>query len=925
MGNNTVETNIATTQPDTEKNEIKEKIILNIDNNELKESYNSDNDNIININDKKTNPDNGNKSDEFDDFVNIDFIQEEPNQDNGEKIYIWIDPDIYNKQNEYYYNYLRKSKKIEIKRFKNIDESFYHIKENYNKYKEIIIIISGKLFYNFIKLFRKNIKEIQFSPTILIFTSKIELVTAQLKMNNMYYNNDLFNPKLIFTNPSDILDFINGNNIQSENDLTFDIIECAEQLIIPNYYSYILEDTYQHEIEYFNSYLIQNFPLNERNEDIHKLINQIKNKVLPKDILIQYWIRIYTLQSDFYGTFNNSLRTKNSKVLFYYPFIKLCYEELRKGFLESSNEILYRCSKISIKEFEEINRKFNSKYNEEKKIPNVIVFSRCFLSFSIERRIAEKFAKASDGDTYSILYIIEKIKNIENNGSNISNADIQKFSNFSNEKEILIFPFTCFEIVKIVKIINNPGNNNKKKIDYEIHLKYLGNYSHYIEDQFGNNFFDKIQISKFSEELINSGIVKAHNFISTWIKKKNLEIKLDKICFFLDGEEDCIGYLKNEIIVLNIISLKVKKVLCFEYEILNIIKLPSNKICSSFTDKTIRIIQFTDNNTNFIQLKTIKIYAKKILYLYDETILCLDYINTFIKYDINTKIASNFIQLFYEKNKILEIEKLNEEKIIYVIEKNKENKKRYVLKIDYIYSGKEKTEKHIEKKGCKKTIREDEENKLKFIDLVLFNDYILICFNSCIDIFKYKDEICNNIITFDHFDYEITKMLVLSSDRIILGFYDSIRRESILREHILRTIDLENNKNKFDCIGNSEFESFQIDNIIKIYEYKILMKTKNDSCIIYERKNEFSEKLKESLIDICITQEIKYDEIEKVKVKEIVKEEERNNPLNINLKSKNIINNNIKLLQINHNKNRDGIRNKSKEVKSDGVSEMNIC
>ena len=559
MGNNTVETNIATTQPDTEKNEIKEKIILNIDNNELKESYNSDNDNIININDKKTNPDNGNKSDEFDDFVNIDFIEEEPNQDNGEKIYIWIDPDIYNKQNEYYYNYLRKSKKIEIKRFKNIDESFYHIKENYNKYKEIIIIISGKLFYNFIKLFRKNIKEIQFSPTILIFTSKIELVTAQLKMNNMYYNNDLFNPKLIFTNPSDILDFINGNNIQSENDLTFDIIECAEQLIIPNYYSYILEDTYQHEIEYFNSYLIQNFPMNERNEDIHKLINQIKNKVLPKDILIQYWIRIYTLQSDFYGTFNNSLRTKNSKVLFYYPFIKLCYEELRKGFLESSNEILYRCSKISIKEFEEINRKLNSKYNDEKKIPNVIVFSRCFLSFSIERRIAEKFAKASDGDTYSILYIIEKIKNIENNGSNISNADIQKFSNFSNEKEILIFPFTCFEIVKIVKIINNPGNNNKKKIDYEIHLKYLGNYSHYIEDQFGNNFFDRIQISKFSEELINSGIVKAHNFISTWIKKKNLKIKLDKICFFLDGEEDCIGYLKNEIIVLNIISLKEKK------------------------------------------------------------------------------------------------------------------------------------------------------------------------------------------------------------------------------------------------------------------------------------------------------------------------------------------------------------------------------
>ena len=54
-------------------------------------------------------------------------------------------------------------------------------------------------------------------------------------MNNIYNNNDIFNTKFIFTIQSQIENFIN-NNIEQEDDLTFDIIDYLEQLIVPNYY-----------------------------------------------------------------------------------------------------------------------------------------------------------------------------------------------------------------------------------------------------------------------------------------------------------------------------------------------------------------------------------------------------------------------------------------------------------------------------------------------------------------------------------------------------------------------------------------------------------------------------------------------------------------------------------------------------------------
>ena len=62
----------------------------------------------------------------------------------------------------------------------------------------------------------------------------------------------------------------------------------------------------------------------------------------------------------------------------------------------------------------------------------------------------------------------------DNIGYNLStHGDIEKISFFPNEREVLFFPFSSFEI----KDIKETTLGNDKR--YEIKLLYLGKYSNY--------------------------------------------------------------------------------------------------------------------------------------------------------------------------------------------------------------------------------------------------------------------------------------------------------------------------------------------------------------------------------------------------------------------------------------------------------------
>ena len=83
-------------------------------------------------------------------------------------------------------------------------------------------------------------------------------------------------------------------------------------------------------------------------------------------------------------------------------------------------------------------------------MPGAIVFSRAFLSFSKEKKIAENFLNNNSNDNkdmHKVLFILDKDEKVDYNLG--THVDIEKISYFPNEKEVLFFPFSSFEIKEI--------------------------------------------------------------------------------------------------------------------------------------------------------------------------------------------------------------------------------------------------------------------------------------------------------------------------------------------------------------------------------------------------------------------------------------------------------------------------------------------
>ena len=389
----------------------------------------------------------------------------------------------------------------------------------------------------------------------------------------------------------------------------------------------------------------------------------------------------------------------------------------------------------------------------------IIIFSRSYLSFSLEKENAKRFS-GSDDKTFSIIYKIEEVKNSEN----IPNAYIGEFAALRGEKEVLVFPFCCFEIVDITK-------STLAFIHYEITLKYLGNYSDYIKEKLGNNFYDKIQVTNFSYELMTTRILKAQNIFTTWEKKEELNIKLDKIYFFLENTTDCIGTQNNDIIVYNLFLFKIKqRIRIHQDKITDIKKLNANRICSCSKDGTIKVIKFNENNSEFNQIYSMQLnqnYAIHIIFLFSEEIFFIDKENNISFFALKEK-DNTYKEITKEEDKILSNMKYLNGKIVYITE-NPQGKKL----IKFIDSQKKEKE-----QNCVRI--EEKEIKLKVLGLFTFQEFILVAYDYRIDYINFQ-KWTYKVRSFRFFDFEITNMVILSNDKIILGLYDYEKKEAIIR------------------------------------------------------------------------------------------------------------------------------------------------
>ena len=433
-------------------------------------------------------------------------------------IVLWVDANIDNSENTEYVKELESIGSLRLKLFKNIEEAIEQLK--YLEFQETKVIISGSFYSEFIKSFKENILKMYIAPKIIVFTKNKENF---VKENKDYSSNEnvFYTFGGIATSFNEIKEFLKEKKIKEikkqydDVQLTFERIDKKEKLVLPIFFKTLIDTISNDNMEKYTDELYETY--SKERKDLKSLLGSIASmKNIPIEILSRFYSRLYTADSTFHRNINKDLGLNKKEI--YLPFIKTLYEGVKLKSLPLSNDkVLYRGSKISNVEINDIKNYIKKKIEG---LPSSIVFSKSFLSFSKEKNVAEKFLKDENKDKNlsKVLFILEKDDNC---GYNLStHGDIEKISFFPNEREVLFFPFSSFEIKSLEeKYIG------KEKV-YEIKLLYLGKYLKDIEND--NKLINNeilIPNSKFKEKLEDFGLIKKEILKKINIKKIYNEFK----------------------------------------------------------------------------------------------------------------------------------------------------------------------------------------------------------------------------------------------------------------------------------------------------------------------------------------------------------------------------------------------------------------
>jgi len=438
---------------------------------------------------------------------------------------IWVDPNVDNPENSNYLDELKLLGLNKINTFKAVENSITYIKGI--KFEETFVILSGKIYIEFIEKFKENLKKICVIPKMIIFLRHKDEFLENNKIYNDIINHSFYNFGGIKTRFYEIKDFILGHpenaqdikiKIDEQKDLEFKIsnqkdkfifeyIDCKEKLILPSTFKMYITATNENETEIFNQSLIEKYA----NEDnLNKLLNSINIKEIPIEILSKYYSRIFTAESNFYKDVNEDLI--ENKIESYLPYIKALYESIElESFPLASNKTLYRGGKLSNDEIEKIQFYFQ---NKNKDLPSVILFSKTFLSFTKSKEVGIRFLKKlSNKENFSkILFELENNNKMDYTLS--THVDIEDISFFPSEKEVLFLPFSSFGIKEIKEI-----DFENEKI-YNIKLLYLGKYL--IDFKEDKNLIEQVKClpnSDFKDEIMKTGIINKEDIENKSIKQ----------------------------------------------------------------------------------------------------------------------------------------------------------------------------------------------------------------------------------------------------------------------------------------------------------------------------------------------------------------------------------------------------------------------
>ena len=372
------------------------------------------------------------------------------------------------------------------------------------------------MFTNFISNFLSNIKDFFVIPKFIIYTR--EKNHENININDSFYNyggkkssfNDIFDfikkdleiPKYEISSFSDTLR-VRSELLRTQGDqeikVILDPIEDLKQIYLPLYYKTMIKIKDSDNFDKFTKSLYDEY---KDVDNIRQLLSQIINlKNMPIELLCKYWLRVYTAKS-FHYTMNDYLnKGKTGK---YTLFIKLMYEGLRLKVFESPMiDCLYRGTIMSKKEINSIKECLIKKNTN---LSKGILFSRAFLSFSLKKEKAIKFAfsnKYYNKDTMGrSLFVLKSNKNI--NETFNTHADVKNISIYPKEEEILFFPFSCFDLIDIKNIYE------RDETVLLIELSYLSKYDARLRNKKNmskSNLNESLIDSEFKKEIEKSHLI----------------------------------------------------------------------------------------------------------------------------------------------------------------------------------------------------------------------------------------------------------------------------------------------------------------------------------------------------------------------------------------------------------------------------------
>ena len=439
---------------------------------------------------------------------------------------LWIVEDLYNIENLNYQNQLKSE-------FPGFKFYCYNLVENIIKnikqieFENTYVIINGRIYKNFMLDFYTNMKDIYTIPKFVIFSPNTSLIIKDNSIN-YFKNSDYFYYSKIQILFDDVIKFIKNDNIlyereisnysnsleilkqvdeinqknnnQTENkNLIFEYIDCKEKLYLPVYFRTMIKINPDDKFDKLTYDLYEEY---KNDQEIGRLLSQIANlKNIPIELLCKYWAKLYTCKG-LHHKINQLLETgKTGK---YSLFIKMLYEGVRLKILKSPIiNYLYRGDKIKKDEIEKI-KKYLAMKNVD--FPSSILFTKTFMSFSKELSVAKDFAiddKYLDENIKKRVLFVLKNNNLILDEIFNTHADLEKISSY-DEKEILFFPFSCFEVVQISEIIID--NKEVLKID----LNYISHYDSKLKNE---NTINEINIhnipidSKFKNEIMKTDII----------------------------------------------------------------------------------------------------------------------------------------------------------------------------------------------------------------------------------------------------------------------------------------------------------------------------------------------------------------------------------------------------------------------------------